>query len=134
MIEDNQGTDMPAEVEPPAGIAAPPDDSLVEDVRHLVDDGRTYLEAELQYQKSRAALIVARGRSGAVYGVIALVLAHVALLGLVIGLIFALTPLITALGATALVVGSLLAIASVFGLRAKRRFASISAALDEARQ
>ena len=130
MNEDNAGTDMPVDDETSAGMSAPVDDSLIEDVRNLVDDGKTYLEAELQYQKSRAALVAGRGRSGAIYGVIALALVHLALVALVVGLVIALAPLITAWGATAAVAGALAVIAAVFAVKAKGKFASISGALN----
>lgn len=131
MVEDNPGSDMPADAEAPAGAAAPPDDSLVADVRNLVEDGRTYLEAELQYQRSRAALVLDRGRSGAIHGAIAAALAHLALVGLVVGLVIALSPLITPWGATALVVGVLAIAALFFARKAKARFAGLAAALRE---
>jgi len=131
LVEDTSVRETPADEEPWAGDPAPADDSLIEDVRNLVDDGRTYLEAEIQYQKSRAALALDRGKSGAIYGVVALALVHLALVGLVVGLVIALTPLITAWGATALVVGVLVTVAVFFALKAKGKFASISAALSE---
>jgi Flp pilus assembly protein TadB len=114
-----------------AGDHAPADavdHSLTDDVRALIDDGKTYLEAELQFQKSRAAFIADRSRSGAIYAVSALLLVHLALVALAIGLIFALTPLITAWGATAVVVGLLLVGSIVLGLAAKKRFAGLSSA------
>jgi Flp pilus assembly protein TadB len=134
LIEENLGAETPAGAETSAGSAMLPDDSLVEDVRHLVDDGKTYLEAEIQFQKTRAALVLDRSRSGAIYGVAALFLVHLALIGLVVGLVIALTPLITAWGATAVVAGILLAVAVLFALKAKRKFASISTTLSETRQ
>ncbi|MFA9201762.1 MAG: phage holin family protein [Cypionkella sp.] len=103
-------------------------DSLTDDIRHLVGDGRTYLEAELQYQKSRAALVLDRSKSGAIYGAVAAVFGHLALIALVVGLVIALAPLITAWGATALVAGLLLVVALLFARMARRKFASISAA------
>jgi hypothetical protein len=114
--------------------AVEPGHSLSDDVRALIDDGKTYFEAELQFQKSRAAFIADRGRSGAIYGVAALLLVHLALVSLAIGLIFALTPLITAWGATAVVVGALLALGVILGLAAKKRFAGMSSAFDGGRK
>jgi uncharacterized membrane protein YqjE len=133
VVEDNSGIETPADGEPWAGDPAPPEDSLIEDVRILVEDGKTYLEAEIQYQKSRAALVADRGRSGAIHGAVALALVHLALVALVVGLVIALTPLITAWGATAVVVGVLVAVAVVFALKAKGKLAGISAALSETR-
>jgi hypothetical protein len=114
--------------------AVEPGHSLSDDVRALIDDGKTYFEAELQFQKSRAAFIADRGRSGAIYGVAALLLVHLALVSLAVGLIFALTPLITAWGATAVVVGALLALGVILGLAAKKRFAGMSSAFDGGRK
>ena len=107
------------------------DHSLAEDVRALLDDGKTYLEAELQFQKSRAAFAADKGRSGLVYGIAALALVHLALVALVVGLVFALSPLLTAWGATGLVVGVLSIAAVVLALAAKKRFGALSSAFGE---
>jgi Flp pilus assembly protein TadB len=108
--------------------------SLIDDVKALVDDGKTYLEAELQFQKSRATFAVDRGKSGAVYGLAAAAVLHLALVALVVGAIFALTPLITAWGATAVVVGVLLVAGLLLGLAAKRRFARLGNVMRESAQ
>ena len=114
----------------PAGISEPaaPDVSLADDVRALVDDGKTYIEAELQFQKSRAVFVADRARSGVVFAVAAVLLLHLALVALAIGLIFALAPAIGPWGALALVVGALLVAGIVLGLAARKRFAGLSAA------
>ena len=130
MVEDISRGDTPADAEALAGEPVP-EDSLIEEVRDLVEDGRTYLETELQYQKTRAALVFDRGRTGAIYGLIALGLAHLALVALVVGLVIALTPLVSAWGATAIVVGVLAIVAVVFAFKAKRRVATIANALGE---
>ncbi|MDE2436868.1 MAG: phage holin family protein [Sphingomonadales bacterium] len=82
--------------------------SLVEDVRQLVDDGRTLLEAELAYQKSRAVVAGAGIKDVAGWGALALVLVFFTLMALVMGLLLALTPLVGAWGALALTVLALL--------------------------
>ena len=115
----------------PAAAPVPEGPSLTDDVMALLDDGKTYLEAELQFQKSRAAFVVDRGRSGAVYGVVAAVLVHLALIALVVGVLIALTPAIGAWGATAIVVGVLVVAGIVLALAAKRRFAQLSTAFSE---
>ncbi|MFN5780690.1 MAG: phage holin family protein, partial [Novosphingobium sp.] len=61
--------------------------SLVDDVRALVDDGRTLLEAELAYQKSRAALAGRTAKSMAGWIALALSLVFFALMTLVMGLL-----------------------------------------------
>jgi Flp pilus assembly protein TadB len=115
----------------PSVVAEP---SLIDDVKALVDDGKTYLEAELEFQKSRAAFAVDRGKSGAVYGVAAAAVLHLALVALVVGAIFALTPLISAWGATAVVVGVLLVAGVLLALAAKRRFTRLSKVMRESGQ
>ncbi|MBW8784826.1 MAG: phage holin family protein [Novosphingobium sp.] len=93
-------------------VADPLDDaarrSLIDDIRRLADDGKTLAEAELAFQSSRARLVGASASGIATYAAVAVVLAFFAVLGLVVGLLLALTPLITAWGATTVVVGGLL--------------------------
>ncbi|GGD92380.1 hypothetical protein GCM10011515_10130 [Tsuneonella deserti] len=115
----------------PAGGSAHGDGSVVDDIQTLLDDGKTYLQAELQFQKSRASFAVARGRSGAVYGVAALMAAHLALIALVVGLVFALSSLIGPWGATAIVFGVLIVAGIVLALAARRRLAAVSSAFRE---
>ena len=119
--------DDPSSMDAAVPESEPLDDgSLTEDISALFEDGRTMVEAEIQFQKTRAAFALDRGRSGAIYGVAALALLHLALVGLVVGLVIALTPLITAWGATALVVGVLVVAGAALGLAAKRRFTSLA--------
>ena len=100
--------------------------SLLEDLRLLADDGRALAKAEAAYQQSRAKL--AGGSIGkiAAFGGAALVLVFLAVMGLVLGLILALTPLITAWGATAVVVVLLLVLAGVALMMAKSRWQRLS--------
>jgi hypothetical protein len=121
--------------EDPAGDetpAATPDHSLRDDVRAVIEDGKTYLEAELQFQKSRAAFVADRSRSGAIYAVGALLLLHLALITLAIGLVFALSRVFGPWGATGIVVGVLVIGGVVLGLAAKRRFTGMTTALGGA--
>ena len=104
--------------------------SLLDDAEALIADGKTYLEAELEFQKTRAAYVADRAKAAAVYGVVAVLLAFLALIGLVVGLIIALTPLLTAWGASALVVGALLVAALVFTRNAAARWNALMAAID----
>lgn len=99
---------LPDEAGPAGYEGNEPDRSLLDDVEALIDDGKTYLEAELSYQKTRAGYIAASAKNVAVFGAVAAVFALLAAIGLTVGLIFALTPLITAWGATAVVVALLL--------------------------
>jgi len=104
--------------------------SLRDDVEALIDDAKTYLEAEIGYQKTRAAFVADRAKAALVCGALAVAFGILALIGLTVGLIFSLTPLLTAWGASALVVG-LLAIAALLSLRAAgRRWNKLMAAID----
>lgn len=109
------------------------DESLSEDIVALIDDGKTYVEAEIAFQKTRLAFAADRGKSGMLFGICAFAVLHLALVALVVGAIFALTPLITALGATALVVGILLVTGAVLAVKAKNRFARLINAYAKAK-
>lgn len=82
--------------------------TLAEDIAALASDGKTYVEAEIAFQKSRAAYSASHGKSAALLGLFALGFVHLALIGLVVGALFSLAPLVTPWGATAIVVGALL--------------------------
>ena len=110
---------------------APAAGSLADDVTALLEDGRTYVEAEIAYQKSRAAFAGSQTKSGVVFGVAALAFLHLALIALVVGLVIALAPYLSAFGATALVVGLLMVGAVLFGRLAACRFSAIGKAYGE---
>jgi hypothetical protein len=129
--EHDPAIDSSVVAEASADVTAPDDRSLTDDIMALVDDGKTYVEAELQYQKSRAAAGLAQGRSGAGYGLVAAALLHLALVALVVGSVFALAPAIGAWAATAVVVGLLILAGMGFALAAKRRFARLAAIFGE---
>ncbi len=104
--------------------------SLVDDVRQLIDDGRTLAEAELAYQKSRAAVAGDGVKGAAAYGGLAIALVLFALVALTVGLVIGLTPLLTALGATAVVTLGLLLAAGLCALTAKRRWSAMTNAIS----
>jgi len=93
--------------------AAAEDRSLIDDVEVLIEDGKTYLEAELNYQKTRALFAGDRAKGVVLYGLVGLVFAWMALIGLTIGLIFALTPSLGGWGATGVVVVAWLIVAAL---------------------
>jgi ABC-type multidrug transport system fused ATPase/permease subunit len=98
------------------------DRSLQDDLRDLAEEARTAAEAEFAFQKSRAAYA---GKSlpkiaGLLVG--AAVLAFFAMMALVVGLVIALAPLLTAWGSMAFVTVVLLALALVLALTARNRF------------
>lgn len=121
------GGELPEQLDPPASHER----SLTDDLVALLDDGKTYVEAEAQYQKTRAAFALDKGKAGALYGVVAFALLHLALVALVVGSVIALIPVLGAWGATALVVG-LLALAGIgFALAARGRFRRLAEAYRE---
>jgi hypothetical protein len=116
-----------ADIEPAVETAITPslsdarDRSLNEDLYRLAQDARAYAEAEFQFQKSRTAYALSASKSVVVYAIAALVLVFFAVMALVVGLVIALAPLVTAWGSTAIVTLALLGIAVLLLLRAKKR-------------
>lgn len=105
--------------------------SLNEDLHQLAQDARSYAQAEFQFQKSRAAYAAGASKSIVIYAVVALVLVFFAMMALVVGLVIALAPLITAWGSTALVTLVLLGLAAFLLLRAKRKVGVIMRVFGE---
>ena len=108
--------------------------SLRDDVEALIEDGKTYLETELVFQKTRAAFVADRAKGAVMYGAIAAFLAVLALIGLAVGLIIALAPLLTAWGSSAVVVGALLVGAFIFVRMASSRWNSLMSAIQAERE
>lgn len=104
--------------------------SLVADIDALFADGKTYLEAEVAYQKSRAGYAANGLKWTAIYGAAAFGLLHLALIGLTVGLVIALVPLVGPWLATAIVVAVLLAGALVLVLKLRAKIADIRAAFE----
>lgn len=124
-----------AEEAPPLVTDEAAERSLVDDVRQLVEDGRTLVEAELAYQKSRAVVAGQAAKSVAAWAALALAMAFFALMALVLGLILILTSLIGPIGAALAVVMGLLFLAGVTGMMALRRWQRAAALLaDEGAQ
>ena len=105
--------------------------SLADDITGLIDDGKTYVEAEIAFQKSRLSFALGKGRKAAFLGLLALGFLHLALIALVVGAVIALSPLLTPIGATLAVTVVLLVVAVIFVLIAKRRISEAAAAFDE---
>lgn len=105
--------------------------SLVADVRQLVEDGRTLLEAELAYQKSRAMVAGQAAKGVAGWMALALALLFFALMALVLGLVLALVPALGAIWATVAVVLGLLAMGGLSGWVAVRRWQRAAALIAE---
>jgi hypothetical protein len=106
--------------------AAPAGEEPLKDVfKRLVDNGRAYADAEINRQKIRAAFVGSGLRTILVLGTIALILLFGALVTLMIGLVFALAPLLTPIGATLVVCGVALVVVALLLLAAKKRFSTL---------
>lgn len=133
MLDDATRKAQPDELEPVGSEDMGGDDepvfgSLADDVSALIDDGKTYLEAELAFQKTRAGYAGEQTKQGVVYGLAALAFLHLALISLVVGLVIALGPYMTPFGAVAAVVGALLLGVGIFAFKAMSRFKALGAA------
>lgn len=105
--------------------------SLVDDVRQLVDDGKTLLEAELAYQKSRAALAGQGVKAVAGWGTLALALAFFALMALIMGLVLGLAQLVGPWWAMAIAFVAILGAAASCALVAARRWQAVARRISE---
>lgn len=105
--------------------------SLVDDLSSLIEDGQTYLAAEIAFQKTRLSFASAQGKAGAVFLLGALAFLHLALIALVVGLVFALAPILTPFGATAAVTLGLLVLAALFAFAGGKRLTAISRAFGK---
>ena len=121
------------DAQPDAGVDPAPGStrSLLEDVEDLLLDARTYFDAELTYQVSRASFVGGSIKRIAVFGIAALVLALFAFCALTIGLIIALTPLVTAWGATAIVVGAMLLVAFLLVRAAAKNWSEMMSVIND---
>jgi hypothetical protein len=103
------------------------DDGIIEEVTDLFDDGVTYAQAEIAFQKTRAKLAGKGIGVAAGLVAVALILLHIALLALAVGLVIALQPLVTIWGAIAIVVGVILLLAGWLAMKAKSKASQVSA-------
>ncbi len=120
--------DTQAPLPPP--MAEGEDLSLMEDVRLLLGEARTFAQAELTYQKTRAAFVGAETRSIAVLGIGAVVLLLLAVVALVLGLVIALGTLIGPWLAMIVVPVAVLAVAAIMAISARARLKRMVALLS----
>jgi uncharacterized membrane protein YqjE len=81
----------------------------------LVDDGKQYARAEVEFYKAKAADKAEPVKRAAIYGGAALTLALSSVTALLVGLILSLEPQVGPFAATLIVVLATLAIAGVLG-------------------
>lgn len=108
--------------------------TLSEDLRLLAKDARALAEAELAFQKTRAAYAGAEVRGIVVLGAIAAALAFFALMAFVVGAVIALGPVLTPWGAMAAVTLALLLAAALLGLTAKAKLGRMMKTVSDQRK
>lgn len=124
-------TDLPDPYDEEEGEAGPPSPSLLEDVVALFEDGKTYAEAEVAYQKSRAGFVAEQTKYVVAYGAGALGVFHLALIALTLGVLIALMPLVGPWFATAIVTLSLLIVGVVLVRKLRGKIVEIRSAFAE---
>lgn len=124
---DDAAPDPAGDIEAPQSGDGEIEDTLIEEASAIIDDARTYAEAEIAFQKTRAKLAGRLVGASAGLVIVALILLHIALLALAVGLVIALEPVVTIWGAIAIVVGGLLLITGLLGWMAMKRAKKLSA-------
>lgn len=107
------------------------DASLREDLRLLAADAKSFVTAELAYQKARAAYASEKAKTISLLGVIAATAIFFAALAAVVGTVIALGPVLGPWGAMAAVTLALLAIALICGLIAMNHLRQMKDVLSE---
>jgi hypothetical protein len=119
------------------GLAPLPDEAenptLAEDLKQLAQEARVLAQAELAFQKSRAAYAGAEAKGIALLGVAAAVFVFFAVMALVVGAVIALGPILTAWGAMAAVTLALLLTAAACALTARTKLKRMLQAISDNR-
>lgn len=123
-------SDLPDDLEPDLDEARF-DHSLMDDIDALVSDGKTYVEAEIAFQKSRAGFAANRVKWSFIYGAAAFGLIHLALIAFTVGAVLALVPTVGPWFATGIVVLALLVVASFFIVRLRGSLGEIRDVFEE---
>jgi hypothetical protein len=102
-------------VDAPQPEPQPEEKSIGELFQQLVEDGRTYAEAEVGYYRTLARAKLRDARAMLWMGAVALALAQAAAVALIVGLLLTLSPLVGPALATLIVVLAFLAISGLMG-------------------
>ena len=113
-----------------AGVE-PHGSSLAEDLVALFEDGKTYAQAEVAFQKSRASYTADRLKGALAFGLGAFGLLLLALIALTVGLVIALMPLVGPWLATGIVTLALIIGGVVLLRMLKARVDDIRAAFSD---
>ncbi len=103
------------------------DPSLMEEASALIDNARTYAEAELGFQKTRAAFAGRLVGVSLALVVVALILLHIAFLALAVGLVLAFEPVVGIWGSIGIVFGGLMLVVALLGWGAFTRAQKLAA-------
>ena len=123
--------DLPDEYEPSEDHGGDHGPSLTDDILALVEDGKTYAEAEVAFQKSRAGFAANRIAGAIAFGLGAFGVFHLALIAATVGIVIALVPLVGPWIATAIVTISLLVAGFVLLRLLKGRIDDIRSAFED---
>ena len=105
----------------------PSEESIGGLLARLVADTRAFVQAQIALYKAQASSWIAKARTIAIFGVIALIFVHMAIVTLFIGLLLTLAPRVGPGWATVIVVGGTLVVAIVFGWLAYRKIGTLGA-------
>lgn len=105
--------------------------SLADDTLALFEDAKTYAEAEVAFQKSRASYTANRLKGAIAFGLGAFGVLHLALIALTVGAVIALAPIIGPWAATAIVTVALVILGIVFLMALKIRIDDIRSAFSD---
>ncbi|MEL7445950.1 MAG: phage holin family protein [Pseudomonadota bacterium] len=94
-------------------------ESLTQDLSDLIEDGKTFAEAELAFQKTRAGLAGRNLGFAAGFGILAIIVLHIALIALALGLLLAFQPMVGIWGAIGIVFGGMMIAVVLLGLSAR---------------
>ena len=125
--------DLGADLQDETEDFGPPPPSLTEEIAGLVSDGRTYVEAEIAFQKSRLRFAAGKSKGVLLYGVMAFGFVHLGLIALVVGAVIALAPIVGGVAATVIVAGVMMIIAAVLLVLLRNRAREIGDVFEEDR-
>ena len=89
------------------------DDGIGALISRLIEDAKAFALAEVAVYKARLMKAVAEYRTAAILGVVALILAHAAVIALLVGIILSIAQALGPIWATVITVGGALLIAGV---------------------
>lgn len=133
---DNSDADIAAAKTEDVGELPGPqiDPSLMDEAAGLIDSARTYAEAELGFQKTRAGFAGRLVGIALGLGIVALILLHIAFLALAVGLVIAFEPLVGIWGSIGIVFGGLMLVIALLGWGAFTRVQKLASLFDSAHE